>query len=168
MTKNKKTSKIIISVLSAVVVLALAVVLIITVVIPAVNYKKATELLNNGEYVSAAAAFTALEDYKDAPEQILVCNYKEAERLESVGRKAAAAMTFGALGDYSDARERSFALWDYIAVRETFKSGYLEGAAIKEDGTVSRFDYEPNRRIMEEFHAVEKCGTNVVDIELDT
>lgn len=166
MTKNKKTSKIIISVLSAVVVLALAVVLIITVVIPAVNYKKATKLLNNGEYVSAAATFTALEDYKDAPEQILVCNYKEAERLESVGRKAAAAMTFGALGDYSDARERSFALWDNIAMRETFKSGYLEGVVIKEDGTVSRFDYEPNRMVITEFHAEEKYGTNVIDVEL--
>ena len=166
MSNMKKPFKIVIAISATVIAVALAVLLTITVVIPAIKYNKATDLMNNGEYVSASLEFAALEDYKDADEQKLLCNYKEAERLESVGRKAAAAMAFGALGDYSDARERSFALWDNIAVRETFKAGYFEGMAIKEDGTVSRFNYEPNQRVMREFHAEEQYGTNVVDIEL--
>ncbi len=133
------------------------------VIIPAANYSKASKLLKNGEFVSAAQEFTELGDYKDASEQVLVCNYKEAERLESSGRKAAAAMTFGALGDYSDARKRSFALWDNIAFRETLSVGSLEAAVIKEDGSVSYF-HDKGRYIIED--NLGNYGTDVVDIEL--
>ncbi len=164
--KKNKIFKIIISVVIAIALVALSIVLILKVAIPASDYKKATEMLNNGDFVNAAEAFVALGEYKDATEQVLLCNYKEAERLESVGRKAAAAMAFGALGDYSDARTRSFALWDKIAVRETFdvdNSIY----AIKEDGSIYIAKYVSKER---EFELVEAPDywNDVIDIDCET
>lgn len=124
-------------ILAAIAVIAIAAAVVIWVVIPAAGYSKAEALLERGDYTQAAAAFGKLEDYRDAPEMVNLCNYKEAERLETEGRKAAAAMAFGALGDYSDARQRSFALWDGIAVRDTFDiCGGDAMMGLREDGSV--------------------------------
>ena len=163
MEKKKNVKKIIIAVLSAVVFIALAVLLTITVIIPAANYSKATKLLNGSEYSSAAMIFADLGEYKDAPSQVLVCKYKEAERLESSGRKAAAAMAFGALGDYSDSRKRSFALWDDIAFRETLTANSEEAAFISNNGSVFHIDSSKTSYLYQK--KLEECGTNVIDIE---
>ncbi len=139
MENKKKTRSIIIAILGVLAVAAVAIALFVLMIKPASQYKRAAALRDNGEYMQAALAFSAMEDYKDAPAQVLLCNYKEAERLETEGRKAVAAMAFGALGDYQDARERSFALWKDIVPLTTFDihSNYMIG--LKEDGSVITF-----------------------------
>ena len=62
--------------------------------------------------------------------------YAAAEALAQNGETARAAMAFYALGDYQDARERSFTLWDTVAVRDTISAGYWKVLGLREDGTV--------------------------------
>ena len=65
--------------------------------------------------------------------------YAEAENLLADGETAKAAIAFGKLGDYKDARQRSYALWDQVAVRDIIavQGGNFWGTthAVKEDGT---------------------------------
>lgn len=62
--------------------------------------------------------------------------YAEAEQLLADGETAKATIAFGKLGDYSDTRERSFALWEKVAPRETISAGTRHTAGVKTDGTV--------------------------------
>ena len=61
--------------------------------------------------------------------------YVKAEMLLADGDKAHAAMAFYKLGDYSDARERSFALWNEIARRDTIAAGGVLNLGICSDGS---------------------------------
>ena len=159
--KKSKAGLIILIVLALIAVAAIAVVLFIFVVKPANQYKEAAALRDNGEYAQAAVAFAAMEDYKDAPDQVLICNYKEAERLEAEGRNAAAAMAFGALGDYEDAKTRSFALWDLIVPRKSFEIDAYYMIGLKEDGTVVSVSRVNDEGIDQESV---KNWTNIVDV----
>ncbi|MBO7251085.1 MAG: hypothetical protein J6V25_00505, partial [Oscillospiraceae bacterium] len=47
-----------------------------------------------------------------------------------------AAIAFGKLGNYRDSRERSFALWDQFAPRETVVAALHHTVAVRTDGTV--------------------------------
>lgn len=62
--------------------------------------------------------------------------YAEAEKLLSSGETAKAAIAFGKLGDYKDARERSFALWGEVTVRDTISVSDANTSAIRKDGSV--------------------------------
>lgn len=68
---------------------------------------------------------------------VLPDQYRQAEALLEAGDKVNAAISFGKCGDYRDARERSFALWDEIAVRKTLCAGYSYTIAVRNDGTVA-------------------------------
>ncbi len=61
--------------------------------------------------------------------------YNEAVAVLGKGDKAKAAMIFGEASGYKDARERSFALWDEAAVRETVSASDYHTAGLKSDGT---------------------------------
>ena len=63
--------------------------------------------------------------------------YAEAQKLEKDGKTAEAAIAYGKLGDYKDAHEKSFALWNDVAVRETISAGGLHTVGLKSDGTVA-------------------------------
>ena len=119
--------------------IALALV-IVNVIIPAVKYSKAEKLLNDGNYDEAISAFAALGDYKDSDamrvESANAKEYAQAEQLLAQGENVEAAMAFEKLAQYKDARERSLALWDTIAVRETLAAGSLHTVGLKADGTV--------------------------------
>lgn len=80
---------------------------------PSIAYKDAEQLLNNGQYEEAIAAFQALGDYKDsserieeAKEAINVHAYVEAEQLLLSGEYDAAIAAFQALGNYKDSLEK--------------------------------------------------------------
>ncbi|MBO7251081.1 MAG: protein kinase [Oscillospiraceae bacterium] len=60
--------------------------------------------------------------------------YLAAEALEAAGEYGKAAIAFGKLAGYADARERSFRLWDQIAVRETLSAGSNAAIAIHTSG----------------------------------
>ena len=63
--------------------------------------------------------------------------YAEAQKLEKDGKTAEAAIAYGKLGDYKDAHEKSFALWNDVAVRETISAGSFHTVGLKSDGTVA-------------------------------
>ena len=71
--------------------------------------------------------------------------YAAAENLLAQGETAKAAIAFGKLGDYSDARERSLALWDEVAVRDTIVAMPDGTAGLKNDGTVLLIGDEPSK-----------------------
>ncbi len=105
------------------------------------EYAQAEKLLASGDYDGAIAAFEALGDYKDSAD---MCSsaahakaYAEAEKLLAQGQTAEAAVAFAKIAEYEDARERSFALWDTIAVRETLAEGSFHIVGLKADGTVA-------------------------------
>lgn len=111
------------------------------------KYNAAVALMNEGKYEEAIAAFNALAGYKDSVALIegsnaaieelqLKAQYDAAVALEENGETAKAAIAFGKLAGYTDARERSFALWDEVAVRETLCAGNSHTVALKNDGTV--------------------------------
>ena len=107
------------------------------------KFARAEELLAAGDYDGAIAIFESLANYDGSSEGIaaaeegkLEAAYRAAEALAENGKTAKAAIAFGKLLGYKDARNRSFALWDKIAVRETVSAGQAHTVAIKTDGSV--------------------------------
>ena len=62
--------------------------------------------------------------------------YLQAEALLEANKLGEAAIAFGKLAGFSDARERSFEIWDKIAVRDTISAGWGHTAGVKANGTV--------------------------------
>ncbi len=103
------------------------------------DYQKALSLLNQKKYDEAIELFESLGDYSDSKAQIDGIRksfYENAERLLAEGKNKSAAMLFGKAIGYGDARERSFAIWDEIAVRETLSAGGDHTVGLKNNGTV--------------------------------
>ena len=63
-------------------------------------------------------------------------HYKQAEALAAEGKMAQAALAYNQAGSYSDAKEKSRALWDQIAQRDTISAGFHHTVGLKADGTV--------------------------------
>ena len=76
------------------------------------------------------------ESTLSAEDQRLRQQYSQAGVWEQEGQLSAAAMAFAELGDYQDSRQRSFAIWDRIARRDTVDSYDSHAIAIRNDGTV--------------------------------
>ena len=80
------------------------------VVLPAVMYSKAEEMLTAGDYDGAVTAFGELGDYKDSAamrmEAVNAEEYAQAEALLAAGDYDSAITAFAGLGDYKDAVER--------------------------------------------------------------
>lgn len=62
--------------------------------------------------------------------------YAHAEALLEANKLGDAAIAFGKLAGFSDARERSFEIWDKIAVRDTISASGAHTVGLKTDGTV--------------------------------
>lgn len=62
--------------------------------------------------------------------------YLQAEALLEEGKLGEAAIAFGKLAGYSDARERSFEIWDKIAVRDTISAGNWNSIALTENDSI--------------------------------
>lgn len=114
------------------------------------KYARAEELLAAGDYNGAIATFEALGSYKDSADRAAAAAeakeaaeaeekaaaYEAAVAMQENGETAKAAIAFGKLGDYQDAKERSMALWDKTAVRETISAGRYHTVGLKSDGSV--------------------------------
>ena len=140
-TEKKKRSKQLLPIGAAVVCALVAFALLWKPVIrPNLDYKTAIRHMEAGQYEEAIAAFEALEGYKDSPEKrdetIRMADYAAVEELLAGGDRYGAATAFYAMGDYRDARERSFAIWEEIAHRETVSAGIYHTVGLKADGTV--------------------------------
>ncbi len=112
--KAKKTKKALAVTLPILLLLVAGFFLATKVLIPNSRYQKALELAEAGQYEEAIAAFEALGDYKDAPEQIERTRaaqtearnaeaYAKALELAEAGQYEKAIAAFQALGDYRDA-----------------------------------------------------------------
>lgn len=94
-------------------VIAIAAVIMVTVVNPAMRYNQAISYMENSQYTEAIAAFKELGSYRDAPMKMSECNtlqeeaerkadYDEALNLMEEGDYHNAIMKFTFLGDYAD------------------------------------------------------------------
>ena len=95
----------------AVAVIIAVVLIVVNIVIPGNKYKKATSMLESGDYVGAVEAFTALGDYKDSADQAASAqqevDYQAATSLFENGDYAGAVEAFKALGDYKDSADQA-------------------------------------------------------------
>ena len=96
------------------------------VVIPKMNYDKAVNARENGEYEEAIAAFEALGDYGDAAEQASEIRYAQAVAARENGQYEDAITAFEALGDYSDAAEQLSETWYQYADAKYAVGNYVE------------------------------------------
>lgn len=74
--------------------------------LPHLRYQSAAEIMAQGNWAEAEAAFLAMEDYRDAPQQAIACRYQAARASMDGANEAtleAARATFAELGaDYED------------------------------------------------------------------
>lgn len=82
----------------------IALVVAVSLAIPMMKYHSASGLLNQGKYDEAAAAFDALGDYRDAPEQAQESRYRKGRALNEAGDVEQAWATLTNITDYGAAR----------------------------------------------------------------
>lgn len=136
---RKESGKFFLIALVAVILLAGLGWLIPNVVLPGIRngqaMDQARQLLEQGAYEEASAAFAALGDYKDAPEQARESLYRLAGELREQGRYQESVEQYTLLGDYSDSAaqaEETLRQWkesDYQAARALVDNGAYPAAA---------------------------------------
>ncbi len=140
--RKKRTKKIIISVVSSYVALTAFVLLMLNVIIPSVDYKKATKLYNSGDRVQAAIMFGKAGGYSDAREKSFDIWGEIATReTVSAGDYHTVALksdgTVVAVGDNDDGQCDVDGWTDIVAV----SAGYRHTLGLKSDGTVVATEY---------------------------
>ncbi len=133
--ENKNKNVVVKAVIAAAAAIA-AVTIITRVILPNNRYNKAKELMESGDYESAAAEFSALGDFRDSAKQVTRVPYLKAEDLLKAGDKIHAAMAFGSLGYYEDAQARAEEIWKSITKRKMISCGSTHSVALKSKGTV--------------------------------
>ena len=106
--KKIRTKKMIIESSIGAAIVAVLIVLF-TVIIPAINYNKADALMEEGKYDEAIEAFEELAGYKDSETKIEECEeailgkkYNEAVALMDAGKYSEALSAFEAINGYKD------------------------------------------------------------------
>lgn len=100
--------------------------------IPTVRYNTAEDLLRDGHYEEAAAAFADMGDYRDAAEQVLECRYRKAQSQLDAGDEAsllAAQEGFAALDGYRKSAERLLQTQYALAALQLAQGRYEEAEA---------------------------------------
>ena len=92
-----------------------------------VDYKKASKLMDSGDYAAASEMFRTLSDYKDSAELADQCDYQIASDSYESGDYAAALELFTALGDFEDSADRANRC-SYEIAAEAYESGDYEKA----------------------------------------
>lgn len=117
----------------SVIVIAVAVVLLITqVVIPASHYNKGVELRDAGDYAGAIKEFEAAKHYRDAYTELLAIHYDRGVVLRESGDRAGAISEFMVADGYKDSDD----ILDQLISRERVSSGRYHTVGLKSDGTV--------------------------------
>ena len=101
--------------------------------IPMLQYSVAQDLLRDGHFDQARAAFAELEDWKDSQTQVLECDYrKAASQLDSGEQEAleSAEAAFAALADYRDSASQALQA-AYELGQTHLEAGRFEAAAEK-------------------------------------
>ena len=69
------------------------------------DYKKAAQLMADGDYAAASEMFKALGDYEDSADQAKECDYQIAKAAFDAGDYENAIELLTALGDYQDSAD---------------------------------------------------------------
>lgn len=69
------------------------------------DYKKAAQMMADGDYAAASEMFKALGDYEDSADQAKECDYQIAKATFDSGEHEKAIELFTALGDYQDSAD---------------------------------------------------------------
>lgn len=105
--KTKRRNQSVAIVLSSAIACAACVILLFTVILPAIRYGKAKKLYQARNYEEAIAAFESMNGYGDSETKILECRYGIAEDLYAAGEYEAAADAFSDLNGYRDSAEKA-------------------------------------------------------------
>ena len=129
--RNKKIAIITTPIVCAIIAFVIA---LDTVIIPNVKYNGAVTLMESGQYEEAIAAFKALDEYKDAAEQIMACEnaimdgkYNDAVVLMESGQYEEAIAAFKALDEYKDSLDMVIEC-KYLNALALMESGQYEEA----------------------------------------
>lgn len=98
--------------------------------LPYLNYRSALDLMEQGQYTQAIAAFTDMGDYRQAQENITRCTYLDASaQLTSTDAEVllSARETLASLGDYEDAPQL-VSQADYLRAGLLLDEGQLDEA----------------------------------------
>ncbi len=96
------------------------------------DYRKATELMDNGSYDYAIAIFEELGDYKDSADKIAECKYGSAVSLYDSGDFKGAYEKFKLLGDYGNSKEYvKKAMWEIIYEKYPYTDDITKSAVPK-------------------------------------
>ena len=69
------------------------------------DYKKAAQMMADGDYAAASEMFKALGDYEDSADQAKECDYQIAKAAFDAGDYENAIELLTALGDYQDSAD---------------------------------------------------------------
>lgn len=85
------------------------------------DYKKATNLYNNGQYAEALELFLELGSYEDSAEMVNACRYEIANEKMAAKEYLEAADLFIQLGDYKDSAAKA------VTCQEEYVHAVLKG-----------------------------------------
>lgn len=91
------------------------------------QYKKATELYEQGNYAEAGEIFSKLGNYEDSADKANECKYQEASALLQNSDYDAAKELFSALGDYGDSADK-VKFCDYKKAEKLLADGQFDEA----------------------------------------
>ncbi|MBQ8159154.1 MAG: tetratricopeptide repeat protein [Clostridia bacterium] len=94
---------------------------------PQSAYQTASQLFEEGRYEEAAQAFSALNNWNDAPDMVRTASYRAAEQYADEGRYAAAVEKYQSLGSWQGATDEADSLI-YRAGEEYVQGGEYEKA----------------------------------------
>ena len=149
--RNKQIAIIATSIVCAIVVF---IIVLTTVILPGIKYNDAVALMEDGEYMLAAAQFESLNGFKDSKELAETCRKNEVERLTPLREKygpAAQRISAGgfhtvglkadgtvvAVGDNDDGQCDVQDWTDIVAVA----AGFHHTVGLKADGTLVAVGY---------------------------
>ena len=130
---RRKRNKII-AVISVVAIAAIAVTT--RAVLLSNRYNAAVEMVQNGQYDEAIAAFKAAGDYSDAATKVKELQYQKGERLLVEQDSEAAAQAFASGVGYQDALKRSYQIRYQDLHEGKIAAGDDHTVGLKADGTV--------------------------------
>lgn len=91
------------------------------------QYKKATELYEQGNYAEAGEIFSKLGNYEDSADKANECKYQEASVLLQNSDYDAAKELFSVLGDYGDSADK-VKFCDYKKAEKLLSDGQFDEA----------------------------------------
>ncbi|MBE6801694.1 MAG: TIR domain-containing protein [Ruminococcaceae bacterium] len=95
-------------------------------------------LADNGEYDHTSKFLEECDKSLNLGEYTDELYFLIAEKCLENNDEKRAAIFFGKAGNYSDAKDRSSSLWDKLAIRDTFFSGYWYAVGVKTYGDVEQ------------------------------